>query len=490
MSTCKDAIKFDFGTYNQKIQGKFHEPLTYKDQLDRDMITVDDKTGTINNISQEFINTPFYKEYYKCLWYSTQTEKMTESRNGADYVYVASTAYHFLYLSYQTLTLPAISVPDHLKDSVRICWCHNIGSNIVEKANISEGNDEIQSLDSVSFDIINQFFKRDDIDNYQASIGNLSYLENWTTDLPQYHDILVVQPWFYGMYDKKSETYPNAFPIFYKQDTTLKHVYSFRNKVDQLLRVQRLEDGIWKNVHRDEIRSLLNISEEKNNISIEMWGCYSNVTDTELANHREMVIKNKDGRDYHYLDVLEFDADNDCGERKVISCEINYTHPCYIVTWVAENILATSYNNLSNYTNDANCLYRGFDPIVKNTLSYSTAKKFKDMRSIHFNKFSSIFLPSSPTEAGYHAYNYVLEPISNNAQPGIISETSKPTLSCYLETDPIYNFLERQRRCNDIEIEDYSEDNTFKLRVRLFVRKTLNVSYNSENKKFIFIVDN
>lgn len=386
----------------------------------------------IHNIEElsEPIISNFYKEFIKSTWYSSVPLKMKTSSDNEDIIYEVNKSFHFLIYSYMRFLLPAVNVKSEYKGKVRIAWCHNVGTNIVNNASFKDDDDVYQRWDSIWADIYFQYYQRPGAGkrhNHNVGIGNVSCLEDWSESLPAY-PINVEQPWFYSMDTAL------AFPLFYKNSLTkTEHRYVFRRRIVDLLRVQVLtKDGKWKDTTRSTSK-YLNISGSSQIKIPELWGRYAYVTDKEIAFH-----KCKKSRYYYIRDIEICDSPNPSKYKSTAEIPLHSTNPCLAFFWVAENRDAFATHNYSNYTTDTTDLYNGWDPIKTTSLKYGTSTRLVNMPSDHFNISESRYhFPSSPGEVGYHAYSYAWDSTNYHGDIGIVFASLNAKLQCRIANNSI-----------------------------------------------------
>src|SRR4029078_13064842 len=211
-----------------------------KDELNE--ITDFQKSLHFPSFDDEPLSSKFYREYIKTTWYCSASMPLKSIIEGDEFNYTLDPTFHYLMYSNLRSMLPPIKVKNEYINTVRIAWCHNVGTNVVKFASFSEDDINYQTFDNIWLDDYAQYYmspgagKRK---NHKLGVGSTPLLEEWTTTLPAY-PINIDQPWFYG--DDKS----NAFPIFYRHSQCrAKHHYVFRRKISELLRMQILKNGEW-----------------------------------------------------------------------------------------------------------------------------------------------------------------------------------------------------------------------------------------------------
>jgi hypothetical protein len=409
---------------------------------------------------QEKITSPFYREYIKTTWYSTMLKPLESTKNvNGEIIYKMDPTFHFLMYTYLRLTTTVIKVLPQFKNIVRIAWCHNLGTNIIKTASLKEDDLDFQSFDHTWLDDYNQWFMLNGsgkLENHKIGIGNTPYLEEWTHYLPAL-PINVDQPWFYG------EEPALSYQIHAKtSQSRAEHIYTFRNKISELLRMQKFDGEKWVNINTEEYMNQYLDYGKKNELETPvLWGRYAYVTDDEIKSYKEHPKMQT--RDYYIKDVICCDSDNPCQYGTTADITLDCSHPCLGIFWKAENMTATKYNNHSNYTCCIDDLSTGFDPISHITLKYGNKVKLNNMPSDHFNIAESRkHYLSSPYESGYHALSLTWHSDNYNGESGVALTPLNAKLLCKLAHQDL---LER----------DDEEAPEFIIRVRLLYLKKLTI---------------
>lgn len=411
-----------------------------------------------SNMSEDIISN-FHRAFIKSTWYSSVPLKLKSSKDGSDTIYSVNNSFHFLLYSYMRFVLPAIRVKPNYKGRVRIAWCHNVGTNIVNHAVFRQDDDTYQEWDNVWADIYFQFYQTAGAgkrESHDIGVGNVKYLEGWNEYLPSY-PINVDQPWFYSM------DHALAFPIFYKGSLTrAEHRYSFKTKIFDILRVQILsKDKTWKSTINNVEKYLdVNTTTLK---APELWGRYSYITDPEIK-----WYKCKKSRSFYTRDVVVCDTPNPTTYNSTAQIELQCVNPCLAFFWVAENCDAIKLNNHSNYTTDAFDIYQGWDPIRTTSLIYGTTLRLDKMPSDHFSIAEPRkHFPSAPSESGFHGYSFAWDSTSYHGDIGIVfSVEMKAKLSCDIYNNNIFTssaYDDDKKNVDEDEIADSSYDETNKI---------------------------
>lgn len=443
-----------------------------------------------NDLSEEIIST-FHRTFVKATWYSSVPLKLKCSTDGEEVVYSVNNTFHYLMYSYMRFDLPVISVNPEFADKVRIAWCHNVGTNIIKQASFIEDDDTYHTWDNVWADIYFQFYQKEGAGKRRAhniGVGNLDYLEGWGTKLPRY-SINVEQPWFYSMHPALS------FPIFYKNSLTrAEHRYTFRRKVTDLLRVQKLVGDKWKNVSSKAVHQYLNTGADTNIKMPELWGRYAYVSSSEIEWN-----KCKKERIFYTRDIEICDTPNPNIYKTTADINLHCTNPCLAMFWVAENLDATATRNYSNYSTDSNDVYSGWDPIRGTTLKYGTTIRLDNMASDHFTIAEPRkHFPSSPEEPGFHAYSFAWDSTSYDGDIGIVFSNLNAKLQCRISNGDIFSENSISKDTDDstskseMSVRDEEDDDereeepspSFMTRARLLVVRKFTIKPDGDQYRF------
>lgn len=457
-----------------------------------ELMSLTDFQREIHVITDEMeeISSNFHKNFIKSTWYSSLPMKLKSSIDSEDIVYHVNNSFHFLMYTYMRFILPPIKVKPELKGKVRIAWCHNVGTNIVEQAVFKEDDDKYHTWDNVWADIYFQFFQDGGASKreiHNIGIGNVKCLEDWCESLPTY-SINVDQPWFYSMDTAL------AFPIFYKNSQTrAEHRYTFKKKLTDLLRVQILgKDGKWKDATQ-KIYRYLDINSNATIKDPELWGRYAYISNNELEWN-----KCKQSRIMYTKDVEVCDTPNSNKYGTIAEIDLNSPNPCLALFWMAENETARQNHNYSNYTTDSQDLYSGWDPIKTTTLKYGTTTILDNMPSDHFSIAEPRkHFPSAPCERGYHVHSYAWDSTNFHGDIGIVFTGLNAKLRCKLANTNIFTDIFREDEeeeeeeiiGNELELDELEDlkvntesNQSFMTRARLLIMRKFTITAESEDK--------
>jgi hypothetical protein len=441
---------------------------------------------------KEAISSIFYHEFRKSTWYTHIHARLKCTADDENLEFVANTTFHYLKYTYMVTELPEIRIKPQYEGQYRICWTHNIGSNIVESADFQVDDDYFTGFDRQWMDIQSQFYMKPGFrEHYNMCMGNLNFLEEWSNHLPRYKTT-VPQPWYYSI----DTGY--AFPLYYcNSESTVVHNYQMRTKIADLLRMAVYKEDLkaWVELPAVDFTVLEGASALTKLKTPELWGCYAYITEDEIDFH-----KCKTERIFYINDVIACDASNPTTYGLAAEINLYCETPCKAMFWMAENLDATKLRNYSNYTTDTNNIYRGWNPVDRVTLKYGKTDRIKNMGSEHFERVQAWYhMPSAPSEPGYNTYSFAQDSMSLDAEIGLVFTRLRTKLILHIKnTDPF-----NRTRSKASAIEDYSEyedgvesvdrmseDGTdrnlvqpeFLARVRLLVLKKLTITKSGDSR--------
>lgn len=434
------------------------------------------------------ITSVFYKDYVKTTWNCTHLMPLTAIVKDPDHdqdntlteiKYIVNPAFHYLLHTYARYVLPLIKVKQVYTETVRIAWPHNIGTAPIKHAVLKDDELLYQSFDNIWLDDYFQWYMQSGVGKermHNISIGCVPILEEWNNILPSY-PINILQPWYY------SDEPGLAYPIDQRgPKCKLEHIYYYQLKITELIRMQHIEDGVWKDID-PRIYAETYLEPFGTIRKPTLWGQYGYITESELNTPK--CKNNMKTRVFYYKDIEVYDSDKSYSYNKTIKVPIKSKRPCLAMFWKAENMTATAYNNFSNYTSNTDDLSLGWDPIKHNSLKYGEHYKFKMMESDHFTISEARYhFPSAPRDSGYHAKSFGHNSSSYNGDVGITFGPLDTKFSCYLEKPDMYRLPKKSSIMDDDDDDKEEHNATFKLRVRLLVLKKLTITRTDTNYTF------
>ena len=413
------------------------------------------------------------------------------NENNNEITYIVSKKFDSLINCEMITQLPSVKVKDKYKDSVEICYPHNLGHHIITKGILKINGDIYQTIDSQVLDINSKYYKQNVL--YDEMVGNIKCLTQWNTKLPGY-PVNTPQPW---LFTKN----PNTGLLILQTDVNITFTFSRRIKLNELLRMRiRTPSGKCKIVPCN--LSYLDLPKNVDEIPIpEMWSKYSLFTDEERRWRKQSLSSpsyypnvQKIKHEIWYEDYINCNNNNnDIGMLgEVIKIPLKSKSLVRHIFWMGQNLNSIKYNDFSNYTTNTN-LFKGFTPCSKISLSYSPISsissddsndsdeevnkkinkeiyRIKELPYYHFTRSEAYdFFKYVSTEPGYSVYTYGYNPYSVNADSSVDISTFNVNLIIKLEDTDIFNNKSK-------------ENDKYIVHVRMAVYRKIEIKLNEENQ--------
>jgi hypothetical protein len=328
---------------------------------------------------------------------------------------VRTLPYHGLLYTVLVQKLPTIKA----NKGFEIRWCPNVGSNIVKSAEFQVNDTVWQTLDSVYFDDYHAKISKDSKEVMNKNLGNIPELQTWASELPSAMTFFRI-PWFYSLHTSK------MFPLYYcgKEDR-VEHILNLRRNLKDLLMIRSIDTG--EMIPFDEACVSVSSTELP---APEMRGDYVMMSDMECEHNR--CNENKYHNEVFDIDnVRAIDSDNIVNSNSTVSIKIkDMPFPVHTIHWKAENMNASAFNYLSNYSTCAEDHTSGVSPVKWASLTCPQGILFKNLESYinetiipanHFNK-----IPEYPGYGCWTNATDATEPLY--PKPGIKLDEGELTL--------------------------------------------------------------
>jgi hypothetical protein len=478
-------------------------------KVDLETLTDFQKELHITNNPTEEIMTVFIKTQEKTTWHSRVPMKLSSNETNGVITYTANNTFDRIEYVDLICDIPALQVKKEFKDTIRICWTHNLLHNIVNTASLYKDEILITTIDTYWLDNYSQrYIKPGFREMYNVGIGNVTFLEEWSDYLPAY-TLTGPQPWPIG------EDMSLSFPLFLLPSTShLTFRYRPNLDISRLLRMQKFDPklNIWRDIKCNfryidgagtmkqiKFPELRGYYDYKSNDERDWWKC----GDKQHVFYINHIINadSKNAREYGELETVDLS----CGG------------VCKAIHWVAENQYNMLYNNRSNYTSNEN-VYKGWCPWETYNITYGSSSMRTETTiseiSERLDSFHHGRIP--PNEAGYGFYSFSHDPMSINYEIGIVLSKVNAKLNVKLKnTDPFLRPLVDSKldEVNDDLDDDFdldperglgddvSEISThtitktelekrakFILRVRLLVSRKVVFNYNIDTKSYDMVI--
>ena len=372
----RGIAKIELSSYDRKFQ----DPLHFQE----------DENSAIKSI--------YYREPRPMTWNVKRDEKLPSTENEDKVSYKINTStYHFLLSTQGTQQLPALRIrQDKLEGKdVQIAWCHNLGNNICVEGHLEIDKKQVQTVTGQWNDQCTQFLTDQKCrHSRQEDLGNVPYLQNWSTELPA-ETVSLKYNWEYQKHESK------ALPLLYCRDMEVQHVFVFRRRISELLRMrarksattvveyvdrvvvdengeERVEKvkqertipaGPWKDMPvslkyiegvdatgKLPVPSFTGyyglVSESEENV---LYGKGDTPEDKQMGDVRRIYWEN--------IVVAKEDTPVTLGETRTVG--IDSSTPVKGYFFCAENILSKKFNNHSNYSTNSEDFRKGHSPIKR-----------------------------------------------------------------------------------------------------------------------------
>jgi hypothetical protein len=390
--------------------------------------------------SKTTADSPYLHQFNRTTWHARFPKKIDGDGESKKIKYALDNGKFDLL---ESLTLnqkyPAIGVKAEYEGKIEICWPHNLGTNILEKAVIKYGTDELPHLDSRYCDIYFQLFLHpEERAHHNWGIGNKLSLENWCTFLPE-DDTTIKLPWYF------SRDSSVALPLFYCDKLPATMSIEYKRDFLKILRMRRIfEDGTYEIIPAD--KKYLYLPSDGDTIlpTPEILGMYIKLEAEEVEYYKCSTREGKYG-DFYIEDIVNCQSDNPQKFGDNIKVDIECDADCNSVFWFAENKTATDNGNLSNYTTNAENLYEGFHPIEYTTLMAGSNPIFKELSTSYLAQTLVDVFPGRPTEQGILGWSFTQIPRSLNAMIGVNMKSVGYTITSKIkDRDPYLQYYDSQ----------------------------------------------
>lgn len=456
----------------------------------------------------EPIDARFTAEIRKIAWTTDLYTELTAVPEGKFIVYKIDTNFHVLRYTVLRLKLLALRVKEALKDRIRICWTPNLMINIIISGALCVNDEPAQTIDYVTLNMwLHMLFNNTRPGAREAvvaGIGNVDFLTNWTTFLPEY-PLQFKLPWSYADHDLR------ALPIFRATKTPLKHRFHFRLDLKDLVRMQKYmldlnnpEDyygryeSHWKDIKFDP-RCLDGVPSNGKLPDPTLWGKYGhmtevervtqlygpkpkNMTEAEWESHWKSHPDRTTSYSLYIDDVVPWSTNDYKSYGTPITVPLNSKDPCKFIGWVAENMAATENRLYSNFTTCAEDPSKGWNPYSNFKLTYGVTERIPELETDHSDRISHICdLPSCAFAPGYNGISFAGDLRSFDADIAQSFKKLGAELTLTLQnTDPFLKPVQTNRDLTPDEIAAEEEQTTtekdkplFRIHVRCIVVKKL-----------------
>lgn len=319
---------------------------------------------------------------------------------------------HILKGTHLCVNLPTARVIAEHADTIRIAWPENVGHHVTEKAVFEYGAKIKLELPSIFLDAEHQYNLQRGAGKrkmYDANIGNLPELTNFSTYLPS-RPLYVKQPWFY--WGRKT-----FWPLFKYNKNPTNHVYTFRS-YESLLRIQQLQDGVWVTLTSDKenVGRYVVFGETETPV---LKGRFGQLSEEEYSVNTEKgcIEKSK----VFIRDVVVLTSENEKQYDSPETLSLKSGHICSYFYYMASDTRNKLTANYSNYRNQ-----QGDHSVVSSSLLYGGNPLFENFTPQDTNAGQGEYFPSVPRQKGYNVYTFVNDPNNEDADSAPVLGNGSP----------------------------------------------------------------
>jgi hypothetical protein len=323
--------------------------------------------------------------------------KETSGVGEKEFVYKIDMDYEMLESSILSVEIPAIQVKTEHENDYRICWPRYLLNKIADKVVLNLDNKVKYVLNTDILMISSQYFLQGRREAYDLDIGNIPELTEWTTFLTADNIKSKLPMPYEGTF---------ALPLIYKNTNTVFEIDCvFNLEIKGLLRMQKLIDGVWRDLNKPNMSVLNGVNTESKIPTPTITQFYTKNT---LNEKTYMVKCDTYPIKYVYRNFQEVTPDKEkkgYNENKTI--KVSTEKVVLADFFVSENITSSDKNNYNNYTTNHDNSKLGYDPISRIT-KYVGDDQLNAQWSLptHImkNTFCDDTFPSLPCERGFFGF--------------------------------------------------------------------------------------
>lgn len=442
--------------------------IVAKNELERLTQIQSEEYHAIND-THTTLKSEFLNKIQVCSWYSSNdvlVEKIPINKSNTEVTikYSITPSQSYLTKAQLRILFPPCSVKKKYADKIVISLPHNAGIAPIKNGELLISDFPSGNLPNYCQNAYHQYNRNPNAGsdrNFNLSIGNVTFMEEWNTKLPSY-PCNINQP--FGLLEEKHKN----LPIFlcYKESAMNFEVYfkyTFELSLSKLIRMgKRMPDGSIKSIKFN--RKYFNGPKM---IDVpNMYIRYCRISNNEVNFIKEVKLDNKGEikqKIRKFFRDFEYDSyDDGIDYGKEYSMPIESKSPGLAIMYSGEDKVAKeSFNSHGNYTNDYMYVYQGFNVIRKSSLYYGTIAKFKDFEPDQIELAQARdYMKTCPMDNGYNVYALCNDPFGEDVSPGVVMMNKDTTLTVKIgNTDPRLNtdYNEDKEEKEDEEDEE-SED--------------------------------
>ena len=407
---------------------------------------------TLNNIQKDINFVPSDEEkiysvfdpvLFRTTFYvkSDILHEINSQTNNTFIFKIENIPFHTLLKTSLIFDLPEVSLKEEYQEDYELCYCTNIGTNLIKSGDFIVDNNHLGvRLNPIFFDVYIQHLckKRG---NFLRSIGN--HLNIFRKNKLPAVKLSIRQPFYY------TKDTVMAFPIIYtNKSNDISFKYEIRQQLANYVRLRRKlkadelhltgvqYDNGYEYIDGSKVHEYL---QEGNTIKpgipslINRYGY--------LPVQKEDDKKCQDIPDYFIQGNLLIPFDN--FNFSATTASKRFTNPAANTAMfvLAENFLAKKFNNYSNYTDNVHHIEQGDYPIRQITLKYDESNiRLDNLPVEYFTLNCADDFPKSAIHNGYIPYSFARD-IDNIVEADVsVCFKESTELKCVLEKAHEYKY--------------------------------------------------
>lgn len=427
--------------------------------------------------------SPFINNQRKTSFFEPRKQKViaaTTQSNKCVYDVDPHSEHHFLENAAFNFELPAINVKTSHSSKLQICWCKNIGINIINRVSLEKDEKELAHFTNHSLEYKMQFYFYSSNDGarkrelFNQSIGNSPELIEFSSSVPEY-EIISEIPFFINDCTMFSLPLRKLYPGIYKK---LNMVTKFNLDISKLLRVRELRENDfspeWVEVPlTTQHLSLLEGVPQDGKLSVPFLRCQFFDIGSNTVDY--LRCSPEPERTFYVDAYKQFRSEQSGDLGGMRSIVLRSSNPVNALMWSMVNETAAAKNDLSCHTTST-----GRIPIKDNSLTYYDERTrevpvFSEETSAQFYRGDSLKrFPSAPTTKGLLGW-----------VPGV--RTGTPDGDTELEFHSSYNYT---LTCNLVSPTPEEANEKFSLIVVTCEKRKIQIIQNEEEETYKLEIDN
>ena len=371
----------------------------------------------------------YYYDRLKYAWSARHTESCDPTQSGKTIFYEANSNFQFILKSTLRTVLPAITVVDNMKETLRVAWQINVGYNMIKSGSLCYDSKPCQKWFDRSLDVhANLEEDRDKQKELFYLIGNRDGLQEWKTEHPE-TPINIPLPYYY------SEAEISALKLCLCNNSSVTHKFEFAD-IKELLRIEsRDANGVWKTIAFNQEHFVGTLQE----LTIPIPNLF---IDYSLSPSEIPIMEKLVSNDWIY-DIVFAKSKEPHPGGKPFSIELQSKKECHMIYWIAQNEQSRLQRQYSNYTTNPNDIRLGKNPCGTMSLSYGQNQRVVKKPADHSSELDPfLYAKGRPRHKGYNMHMISHEQNNLDHDIGIIHGSQKTEITIdmvYTDPEQTYN---------------------------------------------------